>query len=97
MVDNPGSPAPTPDMSTASPEMAPTDAARSTGRTRRLRGRAYRPSCQRRSGWDRPGSIIHTPVGLKSHDPSKLDGVLICAVAKPFDAGSWAPVPALAV
>ncbi|KVZ49456.1 hypothetical protein WL19_15725 [Burkholderia ubonensis] len=30
------------------------------------------------------------PLGLKSHD-AKLDRVLICAIVRPFDAGSCMP------
>src|SRR5258708_24013077 len=47
-------------------------------------------SCQRNIGCVAPAGIAHTPVGLKSYD-TKEDGVLICAVVRPFDAGSCVP------
>ena len=48
-------------------------------------------SCQRNIGCVAPAGIAHTPVGLKSYD-TKEDGVLICAVVRPFDAGSCVPM-----
>jgi hypothetical protein len=47
-------------------------------------------SCQRNIGCVAAAGVAHTPVGLKSYD-TKEDGVLICAMVKPFDAESCVP------